>query len=155
MRPRLPPASACATPPRTLATRLLRHWSATLRAVPGGFWGLAGPYPRWVIPWPASGFVERGVGWGREGGLIRHLCGVSCARGGWAELAHLASVCVDQPQVLVSLRLLLAAVMRLVRHGGRRTLAVAFRPVHGPSGPAFEPQGRGRHGARGPCWLHP
>jgi hypothetical protein len=104
----------------------------------------------------ASQWLCRAWRWvGPRGRLSRHLCGVSCARGAWTARAHWARVGVDQPQGLVSLRLLLAAVMRLGRQGGRRMVAVAFRPVHGPSWPACEPQGRGRHGARGPCWRPP
>jgi hypothetical protein len=75
-----------------------------------------------------------------------------------AQIPYFGGVGIDQHQVLVRVRFLLAAGVLLLLHGIGRTLAPAFRAVDDPIGSALEGQGAGgdpmriafrRHAQRG------
>jgi hypothetical protein len=131
------------------------HWSAALSAWPRGFLGRPGQHALWLIPLKAGIVVQGGIGRGHDRGLIGHLFIVHVARDRRTERDHLPGVCVDQQQVLVGMRLLLTAVMRLLLGSVGRPLATTFGAVNRQIRPAFERQVVVCHAARVTFRLHP
>src|SRR5215216_4090249 len=101
-----------------------------------------------LIPLKARVFVERGVVGIRDLRVIRGLLIVGCARHGGTQIHDLLRVLIDEEDVFVGVRFLLAAVVLLLFGVIFRTLAAAFAPVHRQVGTASACQITGRHTPR-------
>ena len=148
IRPRFTPASTFSTTTRALAMRGLRHWSATLNARPVGFFWLPGQPHRRLIALKTRVLAQRRVGWRAHLCCISHVLVVQFADPRRPQIAHLGGVCVDQPEVLVRMRCLLAAVRRLVLRGVGGTVATALGAVDDPIGGTLKREGAGGDPAR-------
>src|SRR5215475_5248006 len=100
------------------------------------FFGLPGLDSCRLIPLKARVFVERGVVWIRELGVIRGLLIVCCARHGWTQIHDLLRVGIDEEDVFVRVCFLLAAVVCLLFGVLFWPLAAAFAPVNRQGGTA-------------------
>src|SRR5262249_38288058 len=98
-----------------------------------------------LIPLKARVLGERGVVWIHDLRVIRGLLLVGCARHGWTQIHDLPRVGMDEEEVFVGVRLLLAAVVLLLFGVILWTLAAAFAPVHRQVGTASACQSPGRH----------
>ena len=59
----------------------------------------------------------------------------------WTKIDHCARHLIDQQDVLLGMRLLLAAVVRLLRGGLLGALAATLRPINGHMGGALQGEG--------------
>ena len=148
IRHRFTPASTFSTTTRALEMRGLRHLSATLNAWPLGFFWLPGQHPRRLIALQTRVLAQRRVGWRAHLCPISRLLVVRCADHRRPQRDHFGGVCVDQQEVLVRRRFLLAAVGLLVRRGVGWTLATALGGVPDPIGGTRQCQGAGGDPAR-------
>jgi hypothetical protein len=82
----------------------------------------------------AGGFVERGVGGGSHRRLLHRLLVGGLARQRRPQRDDVVRLCIDQEDVLVSRRLLLAAVMGLLRGPVSWAVAAPFGAIHRQGG---------------------
>src|SRR5437773_2434290 len=109
------------------------------------FWGLPGLGSCRLIPLQACILVARGVVRIRDRRVIRGLLIVYCARHSWTQIHDLLRVGIDEEDVFVGVRFLLAAVMCLLLGVILWTLAATFTTVNRQVGTAGPGQRTGGH----------
>src|SRR6266849_9989476 len=120
------------------------------RSTPGlwVFFWLPGQHPRRLIALKTRVLAQRRVGW------IANLCPISrflvvrFADHRRPQIDHFGGVFVDQQEVLVRMRFLLAAVLLLLLRGVGWTLATALGAVYDPIGGTLKREGAGGDPAR-------
>src|SRR2546425_6755407 len=120
------------------------------RSTPGlvAFFWLPRPHPRRLLALQARVLPPCRMGWRAHRCRVGRLLVVRGAGHRWPERDHVVRLCMDQQEVLVRRRFLLAAVVLLVLCGVGGTLATTLGTVDDPIGGTRKRQGTGGDPAR-------
>src|SRR6185369_1067133 len=129
-RQRFTPASACSTRTRTRASLRFFRFSAGVSFPRGGFFfRLASFLDRWLVPLEPGVLVQHRLRRVGDVFLIGHYLVMARAGAGSAQEADAFALEVGNDDVLVGVRLLLAAVVRRLFFRAFRPLAAPLRAV--------------------------
>jgi hypothetical protein len=117
--------------------------------------GLWRQHTLWLIALQARVFVQGGVRRRGARGLIGGFLVMRATRDGWAEIDPFAGRLIAQQQVLIGMRLLLAAVMLLGQPGLGGPLPAALGPIKHRRWRAFQGQWTRGETTRGALWGMP